>query len=87
MHLQFFFAFKIQNSMDKHPENIICDFSVDEILWMNILTFMEQSSSRISWLLEWTCMGAVAFNNDPDIPLDTSWTNITRVMLGGKFRA
>jgi hypothetical protein len=38
-------------------------------------------------LLEWTCMGAVAFNNDPDIPLDTSWTNITRVMLGGKFRA
>jgi hypothetical protein len=77
--------------MDKHPENIICDFQLMKFSWWNFMdkntNFHEIKFIQNIWLLEWTSMDAVAFNNDPDIPVDTPWTKVTRLVLGGKFRA
>jgi hypothetical protein len=35
----YYFCIKSSNSMDEHPQNTICDFSMDQVLMMK---FMDQ---------------------------------------------
>ncbi len=45
-----FFCIKSLNSMDEHPQNIICEFSMDQVLMMKFMDkrFMNEKA-EVSW--------------------------------------